>query len=169
MSIVETAKKIIEKGKEIGDVELISQGLALLEENTEKNKYNDIVKFRCNHCEAEFESKPTRKACPRCKKRKLSLINNTVEQPVDDAQDGVTQTRLVSQQKGVPAKFRTNTFVDNGEYRKETKEQSKIIFNKTPRRPPTKMVQTTCKICGKTYECSPSLAEQTRCNNCIIK
>ena len=104
--MIETAKDLIKKGKELGDPELIQMGHELLLQHDSGVDESPAHKYtyECDNCEHIFGSDKVRKACPECRKRKLCEVdpnagnelvnlfhNNEPEEEQEPVEDGIFQ------------------------------------------------------------------------------
>lgn len=197
MSIIDTAKKIIEKGKLLGDEELIRQGLELLDsvvptpesidEPDEPEAEDDSLKYECDNCNHQFSSDKPRKRCPECKKHKLILVNaQPLVKPTqeddfsefhrstrkDDRKTWVDENGVIHKEtRTQPVKMRGNMWSDTGrECAGDTVAQKKIIANVSERRPPARQIRVTCDRCSRQYQVPPILMMEKEvyiCDNCV--
>ena len=145
------AQKLIEKGKLIGDMDLVNIGLDLLDTITE---------------EVAVKSKPTekenKKAQSKKNNQKTPIVNN---EEVPDFT--INKNKNSKKRKSVYGGNEwVNSFVDDGI------EDANIITpelkNKTPRRPPVELVDQICSRCNRSYRVSPMLAADGTYRNSFI-
>ncbi len=100
MNMLDMAKDLINKGNELGDPELVSMGMAMLEKYRDDKEpgleslqcevpgLQDILitedilspQYECTHCQYTMSyDKPGRKKCPVCKKHTLIVMKPVVE------------------------------------------------------------------------------------------
>lgn len=184
--IIEKAKYLIKKGKELNDPELIQMGTDLLDNSLEKNEETTDT-YKCSNCGYEMPyDKPDRKKCPKCKKHKL-IPNIVTQKDVKETESFEKQirnakdTRIRYDEDGKPAgKYTkteqiegvTNIWDDNLEDGKdEANELLKKFTQRSPRtRQPVKYIEVVCDNCKKTEKVHPlHAAGRARylCHKCI--
>lgn len=204
IDLLSMAKDLIKKGQALGDPELIQMGYNMLEEppvvdekNIEPPKKYEYV---CSYCGQNITyDVPNRKKCPKCKKNRLTSVEEVESQPSPEqpthrratAEDFTKQIRTTNKNssriryndKGEPDGMYTrtegithiiNTWNDDGiEGHDEEDDRIKKIAKVGPRnRPPIQMVDAICSNCKKTFTVHPmflSGREVYTCDRCIVR
>lgn len=195
MNIVENAKELIKKGKELNDLELVAMGTEMLKKYDTTPDYGVVrtitqsAKYVCQNCGYETEyDKPNRKQCPKCKKHKLQLIEPKLSNPNRiKADDFNTQVRDVEKSRikydennnpiGIIAmsqqigKIQNLWDDDKTEGFDKDNEVLKKYTKVSPRtRKPAKMKEVVCEKCQNKYTVHPlHAAGRSRflCDRCI--
>jgi DNA-directed RNA polymerase subunit RPC12/RpoP len=179
MSLIDKAKALIAKGKQLQDEGLIQMGMDLL------NEIETEFKYQCANClEIHTLDKP-RKRCPNCKKQQLvEMLAEPEPEPQSD-EKGITTVfangnkpanRQFTDEAGeVHTLMRSEPIqvnsqpVDSGEYKKDTAEQAKMTPNwrRGHVRPPIAKKYRNCSSCGNNFELKGNL-QQRKCDRCIM-
>ena len=169
--MIQNAKDLISKGKELNDEDLIKMGMDLLRlyDKTEKEpetQESSNQTYECQNCGHIMNmDKPNRKQCPKCKKHKLKLTD-------------VQQNNFVTQPKNSRNKRKIvfkNTWNDDKTecFDEEDARLKKITKPSARNRPTVKMVDVKCNNCGKIEKVHPIHAPIGEgrslyvCNKCI--
>lgn len=170
----EQAKKIIAKGKLLGDVELINMGLDMLDSVSESLalEKSEILDKQIQSAKIPISDK--------IKNEKLSLTDKNRMIAMASKGDITDQFRT-SKESVISAKYgkkvsilseeRSNKFIDDGtdasDLRGKTPE-----FKPTERNRKARIVSATCQVCGKVDKVNEIFTigrEFYRCESCLLK
>jgi len=148
--MIQKAKNLIAKGRQLNDDELIQMGIDLLEQYDDKKPINNDPIYKCQSCGHEMPvDKEGRKRCPKCKKHKLEIKNpppnkNFIANIRDDKTRG---GKIVFQ----------NTWTDDKTecFDEQDAALKKITHPSQRFRPPAKKIKVKCENCGKIEEIHP--------------
>lgn len=189
MNIIETAKDLIKKGKELNDYELVQMGYELLAENSENHvetEQKSAYTYLCTNCNQVCESDKERKQCPNCRKRKLTLYAPLAEAPVETVKTGdngvfnfkteKSRTRInpdTQEEEGTYTRaeqINVNTkCIDTGEFEDDKLFNRQIKFSVRPRRNKPTEKKNVCNNCNKEFVVSGINSNNYLCNRCIMR
>lgn len=174
-NLKEKAKRLIEKGKRLNDLELIEMAMDVLE-MIEVDDVPAIIENVSTPIEkVKAKAKPKQKAQKAQKVQAEAVLSNAVASRVDHSMFQVKNPEIKSgRSRGKPVTAnakRVNLFVDDG---KEAKGPEFVTpdFEPSARRPPVEStkVSQTCEICGKKEKVLPGFVrEYYRCEACLLK
>lgn len=154
-SLKEQAKKILAKGKELNDPELIGMALEMLE------AYQPEVELAVESTKIAKSKKATRKS------RVQATGDITDQFRVNNVGDSGKFGRKIPLARGP----RENKFIDDGKEFADLKGKTPPAQPKTKRKVSKKNV--VCRVCGKKEKVLASLimpeSSRYRCDQCILK
>lgn len=181
--ITQKAQYLIDKGKEIGDEEMIKMGQEMLGPVKEK------IQYKCTNCGNEIESDKKRKKCPNCGKHKLQIKDDKPNVKKSDIKSQFTREIRDNKSKkyvydddgnivGTLAQSRNfsgfeNTWKDEDvtEFNDEANKKLKAVTKVSTRtRSPTKKKEVQCESCKKTFYVHPihiSGRGRYLCDRCV--
>jgi Zn finger protein HypA/HybF involved in hydrogenase expression len=186
------AKQLIEKGKKLGDPELVQMGLDMLDLDSPTEQVTADV-HECSNCGHSFPFDKPRKKCPKCGKHKLSVkqVAYEVSEPlVKEVPDNrvnvedftikrkVNQDRTRYDEDGNPdGTFTRSEAIDLSNIRNEYVDDLsecavdldyKKITNITPRlsKPRNVKLDKTCESCNRPFK---AIGKEYKCNKCIMR
>jgi DNA-directed RNA polymerase subunit RPC12/RpoP len=186
VDILTTAKELLAKGIALNDADLIAMANSILNSEAKTAVATEGVpqqEYKCLNCAHVFSSAKLKKACPKCKKRKLMLVEHKVTAgppPVVTEKQDYREINGIYHKKGKvprvnpitgavegsygrtePIIVKPNSFVDDGtegeDGRMFDKKYGKF-FRRSPRvKPVAKPLNVPCGICHRPFELSPAL------------
>jgi len=188
------AKDLIQKGNDLGDMELIAMGTAMLKKYSEPELINEpnisTERYVCTNCHHIMSvDKVGRKKCPVCKKHTLTIETPKVSSSRVSTNNFQTQIRKHDESRarysddgqpdGMYARTEAvsnivNMWTDDGLERNDPENERLKAVTKisTRTRKPPRMVDVTCDICKKTEQMHPiHVSSRTRyvCTKCLRK
>lgn len=157
MSVKTLVRELLESGK-------LKEILAELEGS--ENEY------LCSSCQYTFSSEKKKRVCPKCKSKKLLIVENK-EEPV---QIKVTEPPPPIRDKNKlcrsqPVKIKTKV-LDTGDFKDETEKfTKKVKFSVSERRDKVQFCKVRCAgSCGQIYEVHPThiTTDNWKCDQCLI-
>ena len=139
-------------------VELIKEGIISNDMEKIIQAYNLLTGEKIKPKQKQSETKEASKPPVQSRKERLNDLDFSV-QPIDN-EDGKYYAKSEAIEVG------KNQFTDSGI---EAADVTTPEVDRTPRRPPVKMVEVTCRVCGKKEELNAKFktGEFHRCDKCV--